>query len=127
MSICDIRTERKQNFTNPLPGRGTGRYSGSGMGRTSPDWHAAGLPLLLEGRDLPEALVRAAVGDLTAGTFDEAEAAALLIALRQKGESAAELAAAAGVLRGVMHRLDCPTRPVLDTCGTGGDGSGTFN
>src|SRR5437868_11774642 len=97
------------------------------MGRTPPNWHAAGLPLLLDRRDLPDDLVRAALTDLTSGTFDEAEAAALLVGLRMKGESASELAAAVGVLQGVMHRLDCPTRPVLDTCGTGGDGSGTFN
>lgn len=97
------------------------------MGHSPPNWHTVGLPLLLERRDLPDDLVRAAVTDLTAGTFDEAEAAALLIALRMKGESASELAAAVMVLRGVMHRLDCATRPVLDTCGTGGDGTGTFN
>src|SRR5262245_17134576 len=97
------------------------------MGRTPPDWHTTGLSLLLERRDLPEPLIRTAVADLMAGTFDEAEATALLIALRVKGESASELAAAVSVLRGSMHRLDCPVRPVLDTCGTGGDGSGTFN
>src|SRR5262245_27418617 len=97
------------------------------MGRTPPDWHTIGLPLLLERRDLPDPLIRAAIADLTAGTFDESEATALLIALRVKGESASELAAAVSILRGVMHRLDCPSRPVLDTCGTGGDGSGTFN
>ena len=97
------------------------------MGLTPPQWHTTGLPLLLERRDLPDALVRAAFTDLTAGTFDEAEAAALLIGLRLKGESAAEIAAAVAVLRGVMHTLECPVRPVLDTCGTGGDGSGTFN
>ena len=97
------------------------------MGLSPPQWHAVGLPLLLERRDLPDELVRAAVADLTAGTFDEAEAAAWLTALRCKGESASELASAVTVLRGAMHRLDCPSRPVLDTCGTGGDGSGTFN
>src|SRR3954463_10280401 len=97
------------------------------MALTPPPWHAVGLPLLLERRDLPDDLVRAAVTDLTAGTFDEAEACAWLIALRCKGESASELAVAVEVLRGAMHRLKCPTRPVLDTCGTGGDGSGTFN
>jgi anthranilate phosphoribosyltransferase len=97
------------------------------MGLSPPIWHTIGLPLLLDRRDLPDDLVRVALTDLTAGTFDEAEAAALLVALRLKGESASELAAAVAVLRGVMHRLDCPTRPVLDTCGTGGDGSGTFN
>ena len=97
------------------------------MGITPSHWHAAGLPLLLDRRDLPDDLVRAALTDLMAGTFDEAEATALLVGLRLKGESASELAAAATVLRGVMHRLECPTRPVLDTCGTGGDGSGTFN
>jgi anthranilate phosphoribosyltransferase len=95
------------------------------MGRSN--WHTTGLPLLLERRDLPDEIVSAAITDLTAGQFDEAEATALLIALRMKGESASELAAAVRVLRGVMHKLDCPSRPVLDTCGTGGDGSGTFN
>lgn len=97
------------------------------MGLPSSPWHTTGLPLLLERRDLPDDLVRAAFMDLTAGTFDEAEAAALLVGLRLKGESASELATAVTVLRGVMHTLDCPLRPVLDTCGTGGDGSGTFN
>ena len=97
------------------------------MGTTASHWHSTGLPLLLDRRDLPDELVQAAIADLTAGTFDDAEAAALLIGLRLKGESASELAAAVGVLRGVMHRLECPIRPVLDTCGTGGDSSGTFN
>jgi anthranilate phosphoribosyltransferase len=44
-----------------------------------------------------------------------------------KGESAAEIAAAALVLREQMVRLVPVSGPVLDTCGTGGDESGTFN
>jgi anthranilate phosphoribosyltransferase len=90
-------------------------------------WHTTGLPLLLERQDLPSELVRAAVRDWTAGNFDEGEAAAFLIALRMKGEAASEIAAAVEVLRESMIRLEPPGRPVLDTCGTGGDGSGTFN
>ena len=97
------------------------------MGSTSPVWHNSGLPLLLERRDLPDQLVRAALQDLTAGTFDEAEAAALLTALRLKGEAASEIATAVEVLRGAMIRLRTENGPVLDTCGTGGDGAGTFN
>jgi anthranilate phosphoribosyltransferase len=97
------------------------------MGLTPPDWHSLGLPLLLDRRDLSDDLMRAAVTDLTEGTFDEPEAAAFLVALRLKGESASELAAAASVLRAAMRVLSCPARPVLDTCGTGGDNSGTFN
>jgi anthranilate phosphoribosyltransferase len=58
---------------------------------------------------------------------DELQAAACLVALRTKGETAGEIAAAAAVLRERMLRWD-PARPsVLDTCGTGGDGRGTFN
>src|SRR5579885_3108280 len=116
MSIFDIRTERKWKTANPLPRPGRSRYSGSGMVRPPSHWHTTGLPLLLERRDLPDDLVAAAITDLTAGQFDEAEATSLLIALRMKGESASELAAAVRVLRGVMHKLDCPSRPVLDTC-----------
>jgi anthranilate phosphoribosyltransferase len=97
------------------------------MKTTSPQWHTLGLPRLLDRLDLPDDLVRQAFSDLTAGAFDEAEAAAFLIGLRQKGESASEIACAVEVLRGSMLRLDSRVRPVLDTCGTGGDGTGTFN
>lgn len=67
------------------------------------------------------------ITDLIAGSCAEPEAAALLIALRMKGETAAELAAAAAVLREHMIRLETGGANVLDTSGTGGDGSGTFN
>src|SRR5205823_191336 len=65
--------------------------------------------------------------DLVAGRVDEARAAAFLTALRMKGETAGEIAAAAEVLREQMVRLVPISGPVLDTCGTGGDDSGTFN
>jgi anthranilate phosphoribosyltransferase len=82
---------------------------------------------LLAGRDVPAALVTEAVRDLVAGRVDDARAAAVLTALRVKGESAGEIAAAALVLREQMVRLVPVSGPVLDTCGTGGDDSGTFN
>jgi len=97
------------------------------MAHTSPGWHATGLSHSLERRDLPDETIRAAFQDLTSGTFDEAEATAFLLGLRFKGESAGEIATAVEVLREVMVRLQPTSRPVLDTCGTGGDGSGTFN
>jgi anthranilate phosphoribosyltransferase len=64
---------------------------------------------------------------LLTGQCGEAEAAAFLVALRMKGETAAELAAAAQVVRAHMVRWDPGQAGVLDTCGTGGDGRGTFN
>jgi anthranilate phosphoribosyltransferase len=68
-----------------------------------------------------------AVRELVAGRVDDARAAAFLTALRIKGESASEIADAARVLREQMVRLVPINGPVLDTCGTGGDDSGTFN
>ena len=65
--------------------------------------------------------------DLVAGRVDDARGAAFLTALRMKGETADEIAAAALVLREQMVRLVPVSGPVLDTCGTGGDESGTFN
>ncbi len=64
---------------------------------------------------------------LMEGLLPDAAAAALLTAWRAKGESASELASAAEVLRGSMVRLDAHRTDLVDTCGTGGDGSGTFN
>ncbi len=64
---------------------------------------------------------------LMTGQLNDAEITALLVALRMKGETSAEIAVAARVLRDHMIRWDPGIEDVLDTCGTGGDGSGTFN
>src|SRR5438045_1021259 len=94
---------------------------------SSPAWFAEVLPALLARRELSAAQVTAALTALVEGSCGEAEAAAFLVALRMKGETAGEIAAAARVLRSHMVRWDPGPAPVLDTCGTGGDGSGTFN
>jgi anthranilate phosphoribosyltransferase len=82
---------------------------------------------LIDRRDLPALAMRELTRDMISGGLDEPETAALLTALRMKGESAEELAAAASVLREQMIRLDTGRTDVLDTCGTGGDSTGTFN
>jgi anthranilate phosphoribosyltransferase len=93
----------------------------------APAWFAESFNALLSGQDLPAARVTEAVRDLVAGRVDDARAAAFLTALRLKGETADEIAAAALVLREQMVRLVPVSGDVLDTCGTGGDESGTFN
>ena len=85
------------------------------------------LAALIDRRDLADEQIRGMMEGLVTGALPEAEAAAFLIALRMKGETAAEIAGAALVLREHMIRWN-PGKPgVLDTCGTGGDNSGTFN
>ena len=61
---------------------------------------------------------------ILSGTCGDVETSALLIALRMKGETAEELAAAAAMLREHMVRLDMGRTDLLDTCGTGGSGRG---
>src|SRR6185437_15554289 len=61
------------------------------------------------------------------GQFGEPEIAAFLVAMRMKGETAAELGAAAAMLRLRMTRFETGSDDLLDTCGTGGDETGTFN
>jgi anthranilate phosphoribosyltransferase len=81
----------------------------------------------MHGHELGETQIASAFAAMLDGRLGEAETAALLIALRMKGETAAEIAAAAQVLRQRMVRWDAGREPVLDTCGTGGDATGTFN
>ncbi len=97
------------------------------MNESPPQWFLETLSPMLAGRDLSEAQMRALMQEMILGRCGEVEAAALLIALRVKGESAAEIAAAAGVLREHMVRFETGKLDVLDTCGTGGDETGTFN
>src|SRR5262249_54984184 len=85
------------------------------------------LKSLMARQELTEEQLRAIMRDMMAGRSDEAETAAFLVALRMKGETAQEIAWAASVLREHMIRWDAGRSDLLDTCGTGGDGSGTFN
>jgi anthranilate phosphoribosyltransferase len=50
-----------------------------------------------------------------------------LIGLRMKGETVDEVAAAAAVMRDLSTKVDAPESHLVDTCGTGGDASGSFN
>lgn len=85
------------------------------------------LATLTAGRELPAASLRAVMTSMLRGDLDDAETAAFLIALKMKGATAGEIATAALSLREHMVRWDAGRPGVLDTCGTGGDGSGTFN
>jgi anthranilate phosphoribosyltransferase len=85
------------------------------------------LQVLLVRRELTELQLRWMMGEMMAGRSGDAEAAAFLVALRMKGETARELAWAAQVMREQMVRWDPGRNDLLDTCGTGGDGGGTFN
>lgn len=64
--------------------------------------------------------------ELTAGNLSDARIAAFLTALNAKGITPEEIAGCAGVLQR-KRRPVTVAGPLLDTCGTGGDGFGTFN
>jgi anthranilate phosphoribosyltransferase len=83
---------------------------------------------LADGESLPEAEAGAAFDVVMAGEASPVQVAALLMALRLKGETADEVAGAARALRRAMRtvRLDAAARAV-DTCGTGGGRVGTLN
>jgi anthranilate phosphoribosyltransferase len=78
--------------------------------------------------DLTEQEARAAMDEIMAGQASDAQIAGFLTALRMKGETSQELVGFARVMREKAEPLwDGEVLPVLDTCGTGGDRSGTFN
>jgi len=78
--------------------------------------------------DLSEEEARAAMEEIMSGQTTDVQIAGFLMALRMKGEAAQELVGFARVMREKAEPLwDGEILPVLDTCGTGGDRSGTFN
>lgn len=78
------------------------------------------------GRDLDASAAAAAMRSMMSGEALPGDVAALLTALREKGESPVEVAAMAAVMREFSLKVHTD-RPVVDTCGTGGDGSGSVN
>jgi len=61
------------------------------------------------------------------GQASDAQIAGFLIALRCKGETVDEIAAAAAVMRDLASKVAVTGEHIIDTCGTGGDGANTFN
>lgn len=77
--------------------------------------------------DLNADQMRSTIGWLLSGEADPAQAKQLLELLADKGESADELVGAAQALRDSMKVVESNYTRIVDTCGTGGDGSKTFN
>ncbi len=84
------------------------------------------LAAVVEGRTLALAEARAAMGAVMDGEATPSQLAALLVALRMRGETTEELAGFAAAMRQRVVRVEAPAG-AIDTVGTGGDRSGTFN
>ena len=85
------------------------------------------LDALLQRRDLSDLECRDAVGAIMDGLCDPVDIAAFLTAMAAKGSVAAELVGAATAMRQRATQIASHRRPLLDTCGTGGDRLHTFN
>jgi anthranilate phosphoribosyltransferase len=85
------------------------------------------LARLTAGESLSREETEELFGQLMDGLVTETLKAALLIALRMKGEAVPEISGAAAAMRRRAIPIPHRRQDVVDTCGTGGDGRGTFN
>jgi anthranilate phosphoribosyltransferase len=83
--------------------------------------------LVATGHDLAMPHMTDVMNQIMEGRCSDSDVAEFLLALRKKGESVEELAGAATSLRQHMSPIRSSHTVLIDTCGTGGDGSGTFN
>ncbi len=82
---------------------------------------------LSAGEDLSREEMAAAIGQVMTGAWSEEQIGLLLTTLAAKGETVAEVAGAAEAMRANMTPIRSRHKKLLDTCGTGGGGSTTFN
>jgi anthranilate phosphoribosyltransferase len=83
---------------------------------------------LVAGESLDATSMEQAMDQVLRGEATSAQIAALLVGLRMKGETVEEIAAAARSMRRHAVPVSVQARaPIVDTCGTGGDGAGSFN
>ncbi|NYT47380.1 MAG: anthranilate phosphoribosyltransferase [Candidatus Methanofishera endochildressiae] len=85
------------------------------------------LQAVLDKQDLTRSEMRDVMRSIMSGDATSAQIAGFLIALRCKGETVAEITAAAEVMRTLATRVEIQGEHIIDTCGTGGDGANTFN
>jgi anthranilate phosphoribosyltransferase len=82
---------------------------------------------LIERQDLTRAEMVQVMEEIADGAATPAQAGAILVALRLKGETVDEITGAAEVMRARVDRVRVEREVFVDTCGTGGDGRHTFN
>lgn len=82
---------------------------------------------LINKQDMSKEGISGVFDDILSGQMTDAQIAAVMVALAAKGVTFTELAGAAGAMRAKARRIQLTTTNQIDTCGTGGDGKGTFN
>ena len=85
------------------------------------------LQKLLNKQNLSTDEMREVMRHIMTGKATDAQIGGFLIALRSKGETIDEIAAAVEVIRELVTKVTITGEHVIDTCGTGGDGANTFN
>jgi anthranilate phosphoribosyltransferase len=92
----------------------------------------AAIATVVSGADLTRSQMYAVMDEIMSGAATDAQIGSFLTGLRMKGETVAEITGAVQVMREKVTPIDPGLSPaedtvIVDTCGTGGDGSGTFN
>ncbi|MBI3600837.1 MAG: anthranilate phosphoribosyltransferase [Nitrospinae bacterium] len=82
---------------------------------------------VIEKRDLTESEMSGAFEEIMSGGASPAQIGSFITALRMKGETVDEITGAAKVMREKALHIKTKSKTIVDTCGTGGDESGTFN
>jgi anthranilate phosphoribosyltransferase len=82
---------------------------------------------LVDHHDLSHTAMNQVMQSIMTGQTTSAQIAGFLVALRMKGETTTEITAAAQVMRELSKKVVVEPTHLVDTCGTGGDTSGTFN
>ena len=85
------------------------------------------LKKILSGNDLAVEEMSGVVDEIMSGSATPAQVGGFLVALRMKGERIEQVTGAARSMRRHATFVDAGPGPVIDTCGTGGDGADTFN
>jgi len=85
------------------------------------------LATIISRTDLNQSQMAEMMAEIFDGKTTDAQVGAMMAALATKGETFEELAGAARAMRKKAHRIQVAAMPVVDTCGTGGDGLKTFN
>lgn len=88
---------------------------------------AAAIKKLVDRQSLERTEMYDVFGYVMDGKATDVQKSAFLVALRMKGETADEITGAAMAMRERVTPLQTDGVDVIDTCGTGGDGRGTFN